>query len=422
MITIKCVSFYFFLFLCCVSCTKMNDLHDVYLKRGETIYASRMDSVAVYSGYNRVKLRYWLKDRQAKYVLVYWNLRKDSVIAEIDNAGTAWRDLYIEHLDEMDYNFEILALNENKSQRSMVYEVAARVYGATFEGRLQNRFLEYAFAEEDSSKISLSWDSRPPYAVVTEIVTVENGKNVIQEVLSVDEGRSSIDYTDKQLYYRTGFILDSTSVDTVYSLLEPMVVLQPLSKPFSNWRDKESPVGTGASRPIGHPLPNNNSSGANHIGYLWDKTIGNRNQSPQNNWFFSNFEDNFTIDLKQTCNLKLLRTNASFVSSHFYAVRHPKKFRIYGSATTDFTADYSTWTFMGEFNSSKPSGAPVGTVTEEDWKYAWVDGELFVFADNLPPVRYIRIQVVDTYSRLVGEPAPRCAYSEISFWKQQGSN
>ena len=39
------------------ACSDMNDVHDIYLKNGETVYIGRVDSIHVFSGRERVKIR-----------------------------------------------------------------------------------------------------------------------------------------------------------------------------------------------------------------------------------------------------------------------------------------------------------------------------------------------------------------------------
>src|SRR5690554_2206975 len=65
------------------SCSKMNDLHDEYLKRGEQIYVGQPDSAKIFPGNERALLRYWTSDPKASKLLVYWNARQDSLLLDI---------------------------------------------------------------------------------------------------------------------------------------------------------------------------------------------------------------------------------------------------------------------------------------------------------------------------------------------------
>lgn len=68
------------------------------------------------------------------------------------------------------------------------------------------------------------------------------------------------------------------------------------------------------------------------------------------------------------------------------------------------------WILLGEFESIKPSGLPMGQNSAEDLeKYAL--GEEFPFERTIPIVRYIRVEILDSWSGML------CStMSEISFW------
>jgi len=70
-----------------------------------------------------------------------------------------------------------------------------------------------------------------------------------------------------------------------------------------------------------------------------------------------------------------------------------KEFSLWASPHPDVTDDFSGWLFMGEFESVKPSGLPLGQLTEEDIAYAEA-GEDFSIEDNSDVyVQYVRINV-----------------------------
>ena len=48
------------------ACSDMNDLHDIYLQNGETIYTAKFDSVKLYPGRYRVRVDYWVTDPKAE--------------------------------------------------------------------------------------------------------------------------------------------------------------------------------------------------------------------------------------------------------------------------------------------------------------------------------------------------------------------
>lgn len=110
----------------------------------------------------------------------------------------------------------------------------------------------------------------------------------------------------------------------------------------------------------------------------------------------------FTFDLGVTARLsrfkfyhRLASGGGTGTDGAYYA-GDPKEIEVWGSndPNTDGSWD-SSWILLGHFKSIKPSGN--GTPTTEDIQYACVQGEDFVFPLNNPPVRYLRIKVLDTW-------------------------
>ncbi len=105
----------------------------------------------------------------------------------------------------------------------------------------------------------------------------------------------------------------------------------------------------------------------------------------------------FTIDLGEKVVLSRIREH-QMVGSHMYNGGAVKEFEIYGSNNPDPNGGWKNWELLGSFNSFKPSGKPVGTVTDEDKNYAWFLGEEFTFENLLPAYRYIRWKTLKTYA------------------------
>lgn len=90
-----------------------------------------------------------------------------------------------------------------------------------------------------------------------------------------------------------------------------------------------------------------------------------------------------------------------------------KSFEIWGSSNPNPDGSWGSWTLLGSFNSFKPSGQPLGTVTPEDETYAGVNGEEFEFEAGIPAVRYIRFKTKEAWG---GGSVGQVVISEITFW------
>src|SRR5690554_5801376 len=67
-------------------CSDMNDKHDLYLADGERVYIGKIDSLKVFPGKHRVKLRFWASDPRCKSVGFFWVPSNDSVLVNIDKS------------------------------------------------------------------------------------------------------------------------------------------------------------------------------------------------------------------------------------------------------------------------------------------------------------------------------------------------
>ena len=105
-----------------------------------------------------------------------------------------------------------------------------------------------------------------------------------------------------------------------------------------------------------------------------------------------------------------------------FAHNNPKKFRIYGSLTPNVRKIYDNsddpafqdqkWIFLGEWDTVKPSGLPLGQTSQEDRTLAQTDGiDYFFPLEHATPVRYLRMDVLETWGS-----TPAIHITEMTFW------
>ncbi|MES2456470.1 MAG: DUF5000 domain-containing lipoprotein [Bacteroidota bacterium] len=99
--------------------------------------------------------------------------------------------------------------------------------------------------------------------------------------------------------------------------------------------------------------------------------------------------------------------------SHCYNGSGLKTFELWGSNNPDPNGGWTQWVLLGTFNTLKPSGLPLGQSTAEDINYATVLGADYNFDGDPPPVRYLRLKSLETYS----SPG-QVVIKELSFWGQ----
>jgi len=96
-----------------------------------------------------------------------------------------------------------------------------------------------------------------------------------------------------------------------------------------------------------------------------------------------------------------------------YNQNNPKVFEIYGCSDAFPNADggWGDWTMLVHREVVKPSGLPMGSVTQADIDAA-AEGEEMTVGLDKPAVRYIRVKILQTYTNSATNIA------EMSFWGQ----
>lgn len=121
-----------------VGCGEMNELHQIYLDRGETIYTGAVDSLEVCGGMNRVQLKWEMNaDPRIEDLIIRWNNRADSVILPVDRSSPEkvgiYKDSLIldQNLAEGSILFQLYT-RDGLGHTSVIREVTGEVYGESF--------------------------------------------------------------------------------------------------------------------------------------------------------------------------------------------------------------------------------------------------------------------------------------------------
>lgn len=125
----------------------------------------------------------------------------------------------------------------------------------------------------------------------------------------------------------------------------------------------------------------------------------------------------FTFDMGQVYKLSRMKVAQRSLSNWEFAHGNPKRFQVYGSLNSNVALDANEperqWIFLGEFNSFKPSGLPLGSKSAEDEAVAR-EGEDFTFPIELATeVRYIRFDILETWGG-----TEMVHISELEMWGQ----
>ncbi len=131
---------------------------------------------------------------------------------------------------------------------------------------------------------------------------------------------------------------------------------------------------------------------------LWDGIIGNQGfHSLDEGGSSDGWAHTFTIDLGEKVQISRIKTYQRS-DRFYYSHGNIRKFEVWGSEAIDYSdGSFDNWTKLMDCESIKPSGLPVGQVSNEDIQYA-SQGEEFICSPDNPKVRYLRFRVHETWS------------------------
>lgn len=118
----------------------------------------------------------------------------------------------------------------------------------------------------------------------------------------------------------------------------------------------------------------------------------------------------FTVDLGVTAKLSRMKYYQRMSAAFYFTSGTPEIFDIYGSNNPAPDGSWDSWTLLQHCVSKKPSGLPLGTVSNDDVAYAQA-GEDFNFPLSAETYRYLRFKVLKSYGN-----ATNITFSELTFW------
>lgn len=126
---------------------------------------------------------------------------------------------------------------------------------------------------------------------------------------------------------------------------------------------------------------------------LWD---GNPNSGFHTANGSGVWPQSITIDLGQTGKISRVKVWQR-PDTWLYQHGNVKHFEVWGAAELDASGSWDSWTMLMDCQGIKPSGLPLGEFSAEDQAWAMA-GEEFINSPENPPVRYIRLKVLETWS------------------------
>lgn len=392
---------YIVLFGCVLQACSKADEYKKYMEGGEVIYPAKADSVKAYSGKNRVMLSWIKTDPRIIQYRIFWNLGTDSLELAVPPTGDATSPdtikVIVPELEEADYEFSIVSYDEDNNQS--IPSIAAGVaYGDNYNSNLLNRAVRNISVVSGTGFAGIDWYNADSTEIGVEILYT-NLQNEPQRITVLRESIYTMlkDYKPGTSFsYRTMFLPNKNAIDTFYTgyltVEAPIVSYPELDK--SKFKEFVLPGDVGSA--WGWIMP-----------FLWDGNTaeGSGFHTPE-----VNLPQHFTFDLGVKSTLHEVKVWQRMGNDLVYNAGNFKRFEIWGSNEPAADGSFTGWVKLLDCISIKPSGSPLGTVTEEDNAYA-VAGELFKFPEGSPAVKYIRFKMLENWSGSLSNHI-----MEASFW------
>lgn len=381
------------------SCSKPGILEEV-LKRGEIVYPARADSVIISAGKERMQLSWATSDSRISHFRIFWNNGDDSLQVKAVHNSQQLADtmrVMLENLPEAKYMLNVYSY-DNEGNRSIRSEAEGSAYGAQYRNTLLNRGIKKVEVVAGTGFAAIDWMPADSLETITTLhYTDKDGTAQTLHVQPAETQSKLVNYKNGTPFsFSTAYLPEKNAIDTFYARTEtvpaPPVVYPQLDKTKFKALNLPGDAGTAWS----WLLP-----------YLWDNSIaeGKGYHTPN-----LQFPLHFNVDMGVTARLHEFRWWQRQGATNLYNGGNPKRFEIWGSNSPAADGSYTGWTKLLDCTSIKPSGSPLGKVTQQDIDYA-AAGELFKFPEGIPAVRYIRIKVLEVWS-----PSPYAHMMEVTLW------
>jgi hypothetical protein len=151
-----------------VACDDMYSMIKDDLDKGETVYTGVVDSIAYYSGNNRVRFTWQVNaDPRISKTVIYWNNGNsiDSISVPVNRTQTGVLKMEKEfNIPEGAYTFEFVT-KDNDGHRSLAVEISAEIYGERYGASLSNRNIS-SMVVTKGPEVKLVWANQESVAAL----------------------------------------------------------------------------------------------------------------------------------------------------------------------------------------------------------------------------------------------------------------
>lgn len=201
------------------SCSKMDD-YKKFVEGGELIYPTKLDSIQIFSGRNRVQVQGVISaNRGLSSFRVFWNNRADSVIVPVKlTEGIDTLLHIIDNLSEGPMNFEVRSYDD-KGNSSIPTFIVGNIYGDRFkEGITQRSIIQTTFMPEHRVNMDLQDVSKEMGVYGVRVKYQSRLNKMIDTLIRTDDVDATLVLPDivpgRDLMYATVYKPETLSIDT----------------------------------------------------------------------------------------------------------------------------------------------------------------------------------------------------------------
>lgn len=193
---------------------------DILFKDGKRIYISKIDSIKLYPGQNRLKMTLFISNPDIVNAKIFWNKRINSIDVPVNRiTGSKNFSIIIDQLEEGEYPFEIIAY-DIKGNTTAPISIVSKIYGLQYIQSLLSESIKDIRYE--NGETSVFWGDAGQGAKFTEVSYTDQTDAIrtinipTTEVLSklANFKPGTLETTFK---YRTLYKPDPLAIDSFYS-------------------------------------------------------------------------------------------------------------------------------------------------------------------------------------------------------------
>lgn len=380
--------------LAAVGCDDYRDVHKQYVGDGETVYLRMVDSVSVFPGRNRLKLRLCYTDAdRLTHTVVSWNDGADS--ERIDLEGAPSGSYVVEHIlaqmPEGAYDLKIRNVNRF-DQTSLYTDAFGTTYGERYESSLtgrQVRNVEYL----SPTRCRINWMYAGNQLAWCEVKYTGLDGDPVR--IPPDENVTALPLPpDWKFLYRSAFMPSPAAIDVFYTEWTEMQIAKPTEQEadYTQFTVMDKKYSNNVS-----------SASCSDLAKLWNRPLA---PITTNRFHLENLVT--TVPWSASFSMGSARQLTRIVLWQYgwpgygpdilYNGGNAKTYEFYGSNAPSDTGELDdSWTLFLTATIVKPSGKPLGEQTDQDRDIALNNGHEFLVPSGTAAYEYIRMRCTEKF-------------------------